>query len=168
VPFVKAIVPVVDKEQRRIEIVPPEGLLELNAPKNKDEKDSKNEVRIRANLLLGNNLGDLNVGSIFWVVLQIKLVTIWEQVIEYIELGRLREGSFVVSPRMKVGQAASELAVHVLLSMLDNPSKMKSLSRKKILIDECIQNDSARFSVFNRTFHLGLDVIDEGLGFFFA
>lgn len=47
VPFVTEIVPVVDKELRRIEIAPPQGLLELNGPaKGKDEKDSNKKVGI--------------------------------------------------------------------------------------------------------------------------
>lgn len=42
IPFVKEIVPLVDKETRRVEITPPAGLLELNVPK---EGASKKEIR---------------------------------------------------------------------------------------------------------------------------
>ncbi|CAM6065061.1 unnamed protein product [Sphagnum tenellum] len=42
IPFVKEIVPLVDKETRRVEITPPAGLLELNVPKG---GASKKEIR---------------------------------------------------------------------------------------------------------------------------
>lgn len=42
IPFVKEIVPLVDNKARRVEITPPEGLLELNVPK---EGLSKKDIR---------------------------------------------------------------------------------------------------------------------------
>ncbi|CAM6105139.1 unnamed protein product [Calypogeia fissa] len=59
VPFVKEIVPVVNHELKRIEIAPPEGLLELNAPaKSKDEKDS-NKKNFKERRKLRGKLGGL-------------------------------------------------------------------------------------------------------------
>ncbi|MCO5602086.1 hypothetical protein L7F22_056214 [Adiantum nelumboides] len=45
IPFVKEIVPIVDKENRFVEITPPQGLLELNAP---SKRPLKQELRKQA------------------------------------------------------------------------------------------------------------------------
>lgn len=49
IPFVKDIVPTVDNESKRIEIRPPEGLLELNVPK---EGLTRKDIRKQVGLLL--------------------------------------------------------------------------------------------------------------------
>ena len=41
IPFAEEIVPIVDRQSRKVEIVPPEGLLELNFPSNKPLKQEK-------------------------------------------------------------------------------------------------------------------------------
>lgn len=48
IPFVKDIVPTVDNEAKRIEIRPPEGLLELNVPK---EGLTRKDIRKQVGLL---------------------------------------------------------------------------------------------------------------------
>lgn len=52
IPFVKDIVPIVDNEAKRIEIRPPEGLLELNVPKKGlTRKDIRKQVSLLSYIL---------------------------------------------------------------------------------------------------------------------
>ena len=44
IPFVKAIVPVVDLERREMKITPPKGLLELNLNSNKRSKKERRQL----------------------------------------------------------------------------------------------------------------------------
>ncbi|XP_024544797.1 uncharacterized protein LOC112351348 [Selaginella moellendorffii] len=48
IPFVEAIVPVVDMEQRRVIVDPPEGLLELNTPAKRKEKAEARKEEVKA------------------------------------------------------------------------------------------------------------------------